>query len=163
MLGDAVLIWRVWDGFLVRDAGRDAFREEPAFYKFGRVVDAERSNLLFYEVLGGRAETHEEIGGFIAGFHEIKRGKARKAVNKKDKVTVRTKTRGKRAADVRMNTLEQSCGPMRSFVGKWGTFDVCLGTNSTGRLGTVVKVKSVNGSTQTFNAYVSHQAVGKPD
>jgi hypothetical protein len=157
------LIWHVWDGFLIRDAGRDAFREEPAFYKFGRVVDAEKSNFLFCEVLGDRAKSHEEIGGFIAGFHEIKRGKARKTVNEKDEVTVRTKTRGKRAADVRMNTFEQSCGPMRSFVGERGTFDVCLGTNGTGRMGTVIKVKSVNGSAQTFNAYVSHQAVGKPD
>ena len=62
-----------------------------------------------------------------------------------------------------MNLLEYTSSTVGCLLWEGGTFNVCLGTYGTERSGTVVEMKAVNRSAETFNAYMSHQAVQKSE
>ena len=100
--------------------------------------------------------------GFISRLHEIERDVTGIAINKENKITIRRKGRGEGTANVTVNSFEEAIGRMRGFRWERGVLNVSLSTNTTGRFRHgVIELQSVDGVLETFNAYVSHQAVKK--
>jgi hypothetical protein len=93
----------------------------------------------------------------------VKRGETGETINKKDEITIRGVRQGKWATYITVNSFKYASSAVGHFLWKRGTFNVCLGTNNTERSGTIIEMEAVNHRAETFNAYMSHQAVRKSD
>ena len=83
---DAILIWGVWDGFLVGDAFISTIGGKFAFGEFGGVINAEKGDFGAAKVFSDSAKVDEMLKRLVARFHEVKTYVTRIATNEQNEI-----------------------------------------------------------------------------